>query len=215
MVSRQRRPTDQLRVDDSAIRVPLCLSNLICIRSMFSPGSLDILRTATDLPIGTVKAMWSYEHDSPDDVNAAIRTHKPFHDTAPSFVSFHPFDSAKQWTGSTKTTYQTNLSATRLGTHLLMSKVRLTTPVTQADCLCGCQSLTHTALPSNAALVHRWLHVFTQYGYGTRSVRGLNLVEISIVPNDEEPTRRAARVALEMTVTQGSFSSPTFNHRIL
>ncbi|KAN0097144.1 hypothetical protein V8E55_001590 [Tylopilus felleus] len=61
--------------------------------------------------------------------------------------------------------------------------------------------------PGNAsidvkALVHRWLHVFTQYGYGTRSVRGLNLVEISIVPNDEEPTRRAARVALEMTVTQ-------------
>lgn len=50
--------------------------------------------------------------------------------------------------------------------------------------------------------------MFRSEGFGTRSVQHLDLVDVSIVPNVDEPTRRTARVVLEMTVTQGM--TPTF-----
>lgn len=47
--------------------------------------------------------------------------------------------------------------------------------------------------------------MFTNNGFGTRTARHLDLVEVSIVPNADEPTRREARVVLEMTITEGSY----------
>lgn len=52
-------------------------------------------------------------------------------------------------------------------------------------------------------LVQRWLYVFMNGGFGTRTIRRLDLVEVSIIPNVDEPARREARVVLEMTVTEG------------
>ncbi|KAF8551725.1 hypothetical protein OG21DRAFT_1512411 [Imleria badia] len=74
------------------------------------------------------------------------------------------------------------------------------------------------SIPGNApidikALVHRWLYyVFRNDGFGTRSAQCLDLVEVSIVPNVDEPARRAARVVLEMTVTQDMLNSAEKTH---
>ncbi|KAF8138823.1 HotDog domain-containing protein [Boletus edulis] len=61
--------------------------------------------------------------------------------------------------------------------------------------------------PSKSKLVQRWLNVMTTHGFGTRSVQHMELVEVSIVPNVDEPTRQEARVVLEMTVTQDTTNS--------
>ncbi|KAG8218946.1 hypothetical protein J3R82DRAFT_4657 [Butyriboletus roseoflavus] len=63
-------------------------------------------------------------------------------------------------------------------------------------------------IPGNAPieakkLVQRWLHAFANGGFGMRTTQHLELVEISIVPNVDEPARQEARVVLEMTVTEG------------
>ena len=55
------------------------------------------------------------------------------------------------------------------------------------------------------ALVRRWLEVFADNGFGTRTTQHLDIVEVSIVPKVDEPTRR---VVLEMTVTQGLTPTP-------
>lgn len=52
-------------------------------------------------------------------------------------------------------------------------------------------------------LVLRWLSSFATDGFGARTTQGLDIVEVSIVPNVDEPTRRETRVVLEVTVTEG------------
>ena len=58
------------------------------------------------------------------------------------------------------------------------------------------------------ALVRRWLEVFADNGFGTRTTQHLDIVEVSIVPKVDEPTRQETRVVLEMTVTQGLTPTP-------
>lgn len=57
-------------------------------------------------------------------------------------------------------------------------------------------------------LVLRWLSLFATDGFGARTTQGLDIVEISIVPNVNEPTRRETRVVLEVTVTEGLTPNP-------
>ncbi|KIJ69826.1 hypothetical protein HYDPIDRAFT_78157 [Hydnomerulius pinastri MD-312] len=62
-------------------------------------------------------------------------------------------------------------------------------------------------IPGNAPLetkelVEQWLYVFSSNGFGTRTGQLLEIVEVSIIPKSDEPTRKEARVVLEMTVTE-------------
>ncbi|KAI9574329.1 hypothetical protein HD554DRAFT_1989914, partial [Boletus coccyginus] len=56
-------------------------------------------------------------------------------------------------------------------------------------------------------LVLRWLSSFATDGFGARTTQGLDIVEVSIVPNVDEPTRRVTRVVLEVTVTEDMLNS--------
>ncbi|KAG9317767.1 hypothetical protein JVU11DRAFT_1985 [Chiua virens] len=67
------------------------------------------------------------------------------------------------------------------------------------------------SIPGNAhidvkEMVQRWLHVFCNDGFGKLTSRCLSLVEVSIVPNVDEPARQEARVVLELVVTQDVLS---------
>lgn len=53
------------------------------------------------------------------------------------------------------------------------------------------------------ARVAKWLFVLTNSGFGARSAKALELVDVSILPKADEPLRQEARVVLETTVTDG------------
>jgi len=55
--------------------------------------------------------------------------------------------------------------------------------------------------------VQSWLSIFASSGYGTRTAERLELVEVSIIPNADEPSREEARVVLELTVTEDMLNS--------
>ncbi|KIM57943.1 hypothetical protein SCLCIDRAFT_1218995 [Scleroderma citrinum Foug A] len=67
-------------------------------------------------------------------------------------------------------------------------------------------------VPGNAsattkARVAKWLFVLTNSGFGARSAKALELVDVSILPKADEPLRQEARVVLETTVTDEMLDS--------
>ncbi|KAF9226818.1 hypothetical protein BS17DRAFT_748980 [Gyrodon lividus] len=77
-------------------------------------------------------------------------------------------------------------------------------PSSWATCLGGssCDQTHAIVIGIYLELVEQWLYVFTSSGFGAKTGKLLELVDVSILPTPDEPERQQARVVLEMTVSQ-------------